>query len=243
MKIKQFATVLVAVGICCVSPRLTYAALVTNASALVGSSVIDFSQYNTSSAHDLFYFPTPVQIGGLVGSNVTWEANNRTANNPFPALIGNGVFFLDANGLWDNNRHGFAAVNGDTGAMTFRFLSAPVSGVGGFVDYTIDPASPSPPIISALGANDVVLESYNLAQLAPISTPLATDAGAFRGIQRNSADILAFRVSNTFTVLDDLRFTAQIPEPSSIILAAFGFTGLAAWGWRRRNPSGRSPLA
>lgn len=33
-----------------------------------------------------------------------------------------------------------------------------------------------------------------------------------------------------------LQFTfAEVPEPSSIALAAFGFVGLLAWAWRRRN--------
>jgi phospholipase/lecithinase/hemolysin len=31
---------------------------------------------------------------------------------------------------------------------------------------------------------------------------------------------------------------AAVPEPSSIVLAAFGFIGLAAWGWRRRFAAG-----
>jgi hypothetical protein len=29
--------------------------------------------------------------------------------------------------------------------------------------------------------------------------------------------------------------TSAVPEPTSLALAAFGFAGLAAWGWRRRK--------
>lgn len=36
-------------------------------------------------------------------------------------------------------------------------------------------------------------------------------------------------IDNTFA------FLIATPEPSSLILAAFGFAGLAAWSWRRRN--------
>ena len=35
-------------------------------------------------------------------------------------------------------------------------------------------------------------------------------------------------------------FQIEIPEPSSIILAAVGFAGLVAWGWRRRRKLGPS---
>jgi hypothetical protein len=28
-----------------------------------------------------------------------------------------------------------------------------------------------------------------------------------------------------------------VPEPSSVVLAATGFVGLLAWGWRRRKRS------
>ena len=36
----------------------------------------------------------------------------------------------------------------------------------------------------------------------------------------------------------DGKFTYQcVPEPSSLVLAAFGLAGLAAWGWRRRKRS------
>jgi hypothetical protein len=30
-------------------------------------------------------------------------------------------------------------------------------------------------------------------------------------------------------------YPGNVPEPSSLVLAACGFVGLAAWGWRRRN--------
>lgn len=43
--------------------------------------------------------------------------------------------------------------------------------------------------------------------------------------------------SNNFeSELDNVSVNA-VPEPSSIVLAAFSFAGLAAWGWRRRKRS------
>jgi hypothetical protein len=200
------------------------AVLVTNPASLGSSTVIDFSQF------DSFLFTAgPVQIGSLVGSDVRWES---TSGN---SVLGDGGYGLGSNGFWDAGRDGFSGTNSDTAVMTYRFLDGPVAGVGGFVNYTIAPDGPSNAIISVLDANDVVLESYNIVALAPISTPSALNDGAFRGILRNSADIHAFRLSNKFSVLDDLRFTNQVPEPSSIVLAAMSLTGMGALRKRIRR--------
>ncbi len=49
-------------------------------------------------------------------------------------------------------------------------------------------------------------------------------------------DLSAYGGSNFTTelVLDDVIINA-VPEPASIVLAAFGFVGLAAWHWRRKR--------
>ena len=39
----------------------------------------------------------------------------------------------------------------------------------------------------------------------------------------------------TFQISKDKNLHLIVPEPSSIALAAFGFAGLMAWGWRRRK--------
>jgi len=42
--------------------------------------------------------------------------------------------------------------------------------------------------------------------------------------------------NNIFSVFDPLGSVAEIvPEPSSLVLAAFGFVGMAAWRWRRKR--------
>ena len=88
-----------------------------------------------------------------------------------------------------------------------------------------------------------MLESYSLTNLAPISTPYATDGGEFRGIVRNTVDIEAFRLSNAYIVLDDLTFggysgesgiASPTPEPGSIGLAAAGLAALAFTIRRKR---------
>jgi sulfatase modifying factor 1 len=75
--------------------------------------------------------------------------------------------------------------------------------------------------------------------------------GSFRGVRGgsfsyyvNPGDALmsTFRLGNNAgDVWGDVGFrvasVASIPEPSSLVLAAFGFIGFAAWGWRRQKRS------
>ena len=103
--------------------------------------------------------------------------------------------------------------------MTFTFNDGPVEAVGGFMNYCPNCGSMSRPpfpddvFIEALGATGEVLEVYNLADLAPISTPGAVDDGAFRGISRDTNDIFAFRISGLLSVIDDLAFSRVDPFP------------------------------
>ncbi len=95
-------------------------------------------------------------------------------------------------------------------------------------------------IIEAVGLGNLVLEAYTISTIAPISTPGELNAGAFRGIERPTSDIVAFRLYNAGHVLDDLEFARvsvnPVPLPAALPLYAtgLGLMGLFGW-WRRRR--------
>jgi hypothetical protein len=119
--------------------------------------------------------------------------------------------------------------------MTFAF-STPVKAVGAFMNYFInlDGTLPDGDVtISALGQSGNLLESWNISTDYPILTGGASvNQGAFRGIARPQADIYSFTVSNSFSLLTDLRFDA-VPIPPTVWLLGSGL--LALVGLRRRS--------
>lgn len=219
-----------AISICGIlQPAHAQTVLLTDAGAIASPSVIDFN-----SVTPLFGANGPAQIGTSVGRNITWEAQS---NQGYLGYAGNWAH--QENGSWNSDKTGFTGINSGVHGITFRFLDGPVSAVGGFMNYSNNGDNwGDDPTIEVLGAGDVVLGSYNLATFAPISTPSAINAGAFRGISRASADIHAFRIKNDFIVLDDLTFTgapaSAVPEPGSVLLFLPAL-GVMAFLRRRRS--------
>ncbi len=188
------------------------AALVTNTFQSDPTlKIVDFSQFTT-----LTYTSGPIQIGELVGEDIVWTTTSPNG----ASVIGLAEYGLGSNGWWGEGKT-FVGLNGpfgQSGYMLFEFNDDYVNAVGGFINYS--PGLDLDVLVEALNINGEVLESYNINELAPISTSGANQ-GAFRGIVRQTMDISAFRVSNSFVVLDDLTFT-RVPEPSTLLLLGLG---------------------
>jgi PEP-CTERM motif len=216
----------IALGLCLAATAAAtlpaQAALLTTAPGGV-ATVINFAQFTEQQV-----VGAGLQVGGSVGSDVFLTAVGDHRIGP-----GNN-HEVGLNGAWNRT----AVYNNDNleGSFTFSFNSAPVAWVGGFVNYA--PGFSPTLLIQTLDSAGNVTETWDLVTAAPISTPNGIDAGAFRGIARETADIYGFRVSYGYAALDDLSFsTSPVPEPGSVALMSLGIAGLAGAAWRRRRAS------
>ncbi|NUM34204.1 MAG: PEP-CTERM sorting domain-containing protein [Candidatus Brocadiae bacterium] len=179
--------------------------------------VISFTQFANS--------PTmtqgPVEVDSTAGVTVQWSGVNTNDN----AYIGNDSYYsLGNNGVWNTSAEGYTALNNSTGSIRYTF-NQDVSSVGAFMNYL--PDSNNHVTVTAYNRSGQVIETYDINNLAPISTFRGTNQGAFRGIQRTMADIAMFEVSNSYVVLDHLSYgiTTYTPEPSSLFMALAGMAG------------------
>jgi len=188
--------------------------LVTDSGSMPGPQVVvNFSQFsglNTAGE--------PLQVGALVQRDITLTGANPAGfyYGTFSYNLGY-AFWTPQNGWWWDTQYGgihhYVATMGVTygpGELTFRFNDGPLKAVGAFVNY--DPHESTHPTIYALDSQGGILESYDLAGAAPISTPSVPDEGGFRGIVRSQADIYGFRYANGNLVLTNLTFT---PKPAA----------------------------
>ena len=74
------------------------------------------------------------------------------------------------------------------------------------------------PIISALDSSDTVLDSFDLAVIAPISTPGAVEQFLVRGNSETSMVISSFRLAGSNIVATGTANGTPIPEPGSLFL-------------------------
>lgn len=144
---------------------------------------------------------------------------------------------LNANGTWGAGNR-FAGigdlVNGGSdydGSLYFSFAPSYGAGalfslhqvVGGVAEITLE----------AYGADFVLLETH--AFVINFADPLLNNAGRFRGIGRDTADLVGLRVSGDGFVLDDLRVAASpVPVPAALPLLG-GALGLLGAGRRSRG--------
>ena len=185
--------------------------LVTDTSQMPGiDGVVDFSD-KTSSVFTV----GPEQVGSLIGEDIEFTASGPSGGFSFPS------YGLVDNGTWGPNGFTYAFIDNGLGSwVRFEFNDGPVSAVGGFVNYAIcgsDVGCGSGPFsIRAYDASMNLLDQFTVSTDAPISTPLAENDGAFRGIVRTTADIAVFEIEGGVAVIDDLTFFRGMSDPCDL---------------------------
>jgi hypothetical protein len=148
-----------------------------------------------------------------LGENGLWGARGNPVDGLVDTPTGSGNFLANAEA-----------------ALRFDF-AAGVDGVGAYLNqYRFDGVVNSISL-NAYGQNGALLESFDYS----ISTPFDSyNEGKFLGFKRAAADIYAFSVVGSSVSLDNLSFTAAVPEPESyaLMLAGLGLLGAVA---RRRQ--------
>jgi len=139
--------------------------------------------------------------------------NFGDAGHPF-GFVANGNWYM---GLIGDNI-GTTSITIDLGGL--------YSWVGGFMNYA---PGEGDPVITAIGGDGTtILQSWNLATSAPISTPGATNAGAFRGIDMGSPVIGYLQFGGSLLAMHDITLGGEeIPEPGSVLLVAGAIALLA----------------
>ncbi|MCW8834665.1 MAG: hypothetical protein OQK03_15245, partial [Colwellia sp.] len=172
-------------------------------------STVDFSQFGA------FNFTNgPIEIGALVGESIIWSSTNGGS------VIGNGGYGLSSNGSW-NDMDGYIGLNNGSGSMSISFADGPIQEFSLLTNYA--PGN-GQFILEAYGFDNILLESYDISNLAPIVTN-TDNAGDFRGITRDNNDIYSIRLSNAYVVADNLSFSRlsqEVPEPSTLAIFALG---------------------
>ena len=170
---------------------------------------------------------TVIDFDGIFGGPESVALNAAVTLSGFgsPAdrmEVGSPAFWgLGDNGFWSLGRT-FAGYDASIGGLLVSFNGQAVQSVGAVLNHFSGGVGDSLEL-AALDVNGNVLETHTVT----IGTPGGENAGAFAGISRAVADIGFLRVTAPQVVMDDLSYTAPVPEPSTWAML-FGGLGLLA---------------
>lgn len=191
-----------------------HAALTNNPMAIVGPvSLVDFEAFD-----------------GLITTGPELVAPNLVFTGDTGSELGAFIAVLGDNGLWGAGNK-FAATD-FIGELRFTFTGNLVSqGAGALVNHFAGSGLPFQVVVSAYGDNNQIIETHTVA----VSTGAnSLNQGLFLGIVRPQADIRSISFKGNSVVLDNLAFTAPVPEPSTYAMLLAGFAAIAFVVSRRR---------
>lgn len=213
-----------------VSKKTLVAALVASTFSLGAQAELITSSSGLSLIEDFESFDGLVTLGPVA------LGGGASVSSSISSTIGAFAVDLVDNGTWGAGNK-FAGIGdlvsvtgGFVGSMTFS-LAGPVATIGALFSIFNDGSVPGDISIEALGSGGSVLETFSF--VVDLDDPFATNAGLFRGIRRQAADIFGFRVTGDGFVVDNVATVVPLPAALPLLLAGLG--GLAGISLRRRR--------
>lgn len=199
------------------------AALLTSNAGYTGLG-LDLSAYATGD-YNFTFGPKPIP-GGITFTRDPFTDSNSGEGG----VLGQGDYGLTDNGSFGGDAV-YAGLDGAEGWIRFTFDTAQTS-FGVFANYS--PGSGSDPMIRVLRADLSVIEEYNLAVDAPISTPGGFNEFAFRGISSGES-FMVFEMANSYIIATGTPDgVPPVPEPGTYALMLLGL-GAVGFVARRRQ--------
>jgi hypothetical protein len=216
---KPFASIAL-LGALAVAPTAQAAVMLTTDSTGYSGPVLDLTGFE---GFYTFFNDPLVLADGTVLTPVGTDTQGGS-------VVGTGGYGLADNGF--SFATPIIGTNSDLGYIELTFTSL-VSSFGGFFNYA--PGFGDNPFIAAYDSLGGLLGSFDLSALAPISTPGAVDAFAFRGIDSDATDIASVRFGGSFIIYaPDAVVIAPIPVPAALPLMLLALGGLGLVAGRRR---------
>lgn len=153
-------------------------------------------------------------------NGITWSSTYR--NSVFGYTGKYGVYGFGSNGNWNAGLGPMAGLNTSVGTMTFAFAT-PVSGVGGFLNWSTGTGSAS---IAAYDITGHLIESHAVS----FRTDGATNSGQFLGFRENQPIISKFTLTGAFIGITNMK---AMPIPATGWLFGSALIGLAALSRRK----------
>lgn len=207
---------------CCLfSVASANATLVTSDIGYTGP-VLDLRAFQNGAYN--FTFGPVVLPGGITFT----AAPGNNGNSGMGSVLGQGGYGLSSNGSFGGAAV-YAGVDSGTGFAQFSFAT-PINFFGAYFNYA--PNSGSNATISVLDALDNVIESWDLTQFAPISTPGGFNQFAFRGINLGNSTFSSFRFGGDYILAAATESglptppVNPVPAPATLFLFGLSLFGL-----------------